>query len=150
MNISVRTISGMDISFFGTEELRRLMKEIEEELKSREEKSERLLPIDLFAKQARRDIHCPNCGSHDYRTNVQAGHGFDCSGSHMAMVLSGSRQGFRKGPIAKPILTGSLPTFLNHRFGRNIIVFSKNLLNSKQKHHPTAPLVGRKKTDSKP
>lgn len=59
----------MDISFFGTEELRRLMKEIEEELKSREEKSERLLPIDLFAKQARRDIHCPNCGSHDYRTN---------------------------------------------------------------------------------
>ena len=45
------------------------MKEIEEELKSREEKSERLLPIDLFAKQARRDIHCPNCGSHDYRTN---------------------------------------------------------------------------------
>lgn len=46
----------MDISFFGTEELRCLMKEIEEELKSREEKSERLLPID-FLQSKREGIY---------------------------------------------------------------------------------------------
>ena len=61
--------------------------------------------------------------SFEKNSDVYAGHRFQCSGSHMVMVFSGSRQGSRKGPIAKPILTESLSTFLNHRFGRNIIVF---------------------------
>lgn len=59
----------MDISFFGIDELLSLRNEIDEELRRRKESNEIRLPIDSFAQHARRDVHCPECGSYRYTSN---------------------------------------------------------------------------------
>ena len=63
---TLESVSGMDIRAFSKEELFSLRNEIDTELEAREKKKEGRTPLDLFAKQARRDMYCPICGCHRY------------------------------------------------------------------------------------
>lgn len=93
MIIDFRTLSGMDISVFGEDELLSLRERIDEELKRKRNAKEKRLPIDLFAQKARRDIHCPHCGTDSYHSEgmIRKRTVLECNRCHKKFgYLSGS------------------------------------------------------------